>query len=136
MSGGSHFVDEDYQSALKILGALPQGLQADFDRVRGQRRAVGQLPTSRPVVSLGADARRQLRAERDPRAYWATFFRLYPGSPGRIDVSRVGLSRDGQSALVLIEYGCGDLCGGTLYVLLQKEGTRWRVTRKAQPRMV
>ncbi len=134
--GGSHFVDEDYQSALRMLGTLPAGLQADFESVRGHGRAMGPLPLRRPVVSMSAEVRQRMRAIRNPAKYWAAFFDEFPGTPGRIEVSRVGLSPDGRSALVLVEYGCGGMCGGTLYLLVQRDGDRWRITRKAQPRIV
>jgi hypothetical protein len=136
VSGGSHFVNEDYTSALRMLGSLPDGLRADFESVRGQRRPVGLLPLRRPVVLVTAAERAQLRAERDPRSYWAAFYRLFPGTPGHIDVSRVGFSRDGNTALVLLEYGCGGRCGGTLYVLVHRVGGRWFISRQAQPRVV
>ena len=134
VSGGSHFVSEDYQSALRMLGAMPAGLRSDFDSVRGRRVPVGVLALRRPVVLVNAAARAALRAKRDPRAYWAEFYRRFPGSPGYIEVSRVGFSRDQRTALVLVEYGCGGLCGGTLYVLLQRSATGWRILRKSQPR--
>jgi hypothetical protein len=118
-----------------MLGALPEGLRADFEAARAQRRAIGLLPTKRPTSILGAADRRRLQEQRDPRDYWAAFFRLFPGSPGVIELSRVGFSRDEQWALVLVEYGCGALCGGTLYVLVQRVGARWHVVRKAQPRV-
>ena len=31
ISGGTHFLHEDYLSALRMLGRLPAGLQADFE---------------------------------------------------------------------------------------------------------
>ena len=135
ISGGSHFVDEDYQSALRMLGKLPAGLQADFQAVRVKRRAIDSLPTKVPLVRLDAAARAKLRESKDPRAYWMAFYRQFPGTPGQIALSRPGFSRDGRAALILVEYGCGRLCGGTLYALLERQAGRWRVTRVAQPRI-
>jgi hypothetical protein len=135
ISGGTHFVDEDYQSALRMLGPLPNGLQADFEAMRGRRLPVDSLRTKFPMVQLSAAVRRDLAKERDPRRFWPGFFRMFPGSPGWIELSRVGFSRDGNSAVILVEYGCGALCGGTRYVLLNRKAGAWHIVRVAQPRI-
>jgi hypothetical protein len=134
IAGGTHFVDEDYRSALRMLGELPAGLREDYEARRDQRRAVDSLPSRVRVIPFGPSQRARLRGVRDPREYWKAFYRDYPSTPGWIAVSRPGLSRDGQAALVLIEYGCGSRCGGTMYVMLARRGHAWRVTRVAQPR--
>jgi hypothetical protein len=136
VSGGSHFVDEDYRSALRRLGRLPDGRQKDFEAKRAVERRVDSLSIKVPMLRFDAPSRAALRAQwRDPRSYWQEFYRRFPGTPGLIDVSRVGFSRDGRSALVLVEYGSGGLCGGTIYALLELQAGRWRVTRTAQPRI-
>ena len=56
---------------------------------------------------------------------WEAFYAKYPGSPGVITVSRVGLSRDKNLALFYVGLACGELCGhGRLHVL-KKEGDVW-----------
>jgi hypothetical protein len=141
VSGGSHFVGEDYASALKRLGPLPAGLQEDFEAKRGTIRRVDSLPAKVPMQRFTAADRSYLRGQAGPisrtdySAYWSAFFRRFPGSPGLVEISRVGFGRDGASALVHVEYGCGGLCGGTIYVLLSNKSGRWRVIRTAQPRI-
>jgi hypothetical protein len=135
VSGGTHFVDADYASALRSLGPLPVGLQEDFEAKRGTLRRVDSLPAKVSMQRFtGAD--RTLLRQGDPKAFWSAFFRRFPGSPGLVEISRVGFGRDGMSALVHVEYGCGWKCGGTIYVLLSHQSGRWRVTRTAQPRIV
>lgn len=136
VSGGTHYVDEDYRSALTRLGLLPDGLQADFEARRPVRRAVDSLPTRVPMRRFGeGDEHRQYNEGRDLRAYWSAFYGRFPGSSGRVQLSRVGFSRDGATALVLVEYACGALCGGTIYAVLARTPGRWRVVRTAQPRI-
>ena len=135
ISGGTHFLHEDYRSALRMLGRLPAGLQADFEVVREQRRAVDSLRTKVPVIRLDAATRASLRTDRDPGAFWQTFYRRFPGTPGWVELSRAGFSTDGSSALMLVEYACGFLCGGTLYVVVERRAGTWRVTHVEQPRI-
>jgi hypothetical protein len=135
ISGGTHFVSEDYESALLTLGQLPTGLREDFERVRGERRAMDGLSRCVPVVFFGAEQRARIPRTGDPRGYWKSFYQEYPGTTGLIEMSRAGLSRDGHTALLLVEYGCGPLCGGTLYVLLEQRDGKWHVVRVAQPRV-
>lgn len=132
--GSSHFVDEDYASALMTLGALPDGLREDFEAKRARRRRVDSLATRVPVVFFTARDRNALRA-RNPDEYWRLFRERFPGSSARVAVSRVGFSREGRHALMLVDYGCGPLCGGTIYYLLVREGAIWRTIRTAQPRI-
>jgi len=135
VSGGSHFVDEDYASALRVLGQLPDGVQADFEGKRGTRRRVDSLRTRVPMERFVAADRDSLPRFGSPSSYWQAFYHRFPGSSGVIHLSRVGFSRDGAWALMLVEYGCGGLCGGTIYVLLSHQSGRWRVVRTAQPRI-
>jgi hypothetical protein len=56
---------------------------------------------------------------------WNAFYAKYPGSPGLITVSRVGLDREKTLALFYVGLNCGGLCGhGQLHVL-KKEGDVW-----------
>ena len=135
VSGGDHFVSEDYASALRTLGALPEGVRADFEAKRGVNRRVDSLQARVPVRRFTSADRELLQREDNPSSYWQAFYRRFPGSSGLIHVSRVGFSHDRGSALLLVEYGCGGSCGGTLYVLLAERSGRWQVVRVAQPRI-
>ena len=133
--GAGHFVDEDYSSALRSLGALPAGVREDFERKRDQVVRIEGLRTRVPVVFFRRDDSEALRSARNPTEYWQRFYERFPQSSGRLAVSRVGFSADGQYALMLVDYGCGGLCGGTVYYLLTRQGSQWRTVRSAQPRI-
>ena len=127
--------DPDYAHAMRWLAPLPPGLQADYERKRAVIRSVDRLPTRVPMQRFTKADRATWNAQRDPNDYWTAFFHSYPGSPGRIELSRVGFGRDGNSALVHVEFGCGGRCGSTLYVLLARQAGKWRVIRVAEPRV-
>ena len=137
VAGASHYVDEDYASALAEFGPLAPGLREDFDRKRHQRAAVLQPRSRVSIVLVGKRTLDSLRHDSDgPRGYWDRFHRRFPGAFGRVSLSRVGFSADGNHALVLADYGCGGRCGGTRYYLLQRTAEGWRVVRMSQPRIV
>lgn len=131
----TNVVDSDYAHAMQWLAPLPLGLQSDFEAKEGFREPVDHLPTRVPMQRFTRADRAMWNAQRDPNDYWTAFFRRYPGSPGRIELSRVGFGRDGNSALVHVEFGCGGRCGSTLYVLLARQAGKWRVIRVAEPRV-
>lgn len=134
--GADHFVDEDYASALRRLGSLPAGLREDCERKRSAVTKVVALRTRVPVDVFTAEDRAALRDALNPTDYWRRFDARFPRSSGLIAVSRVGFSADGQHALMLVDYGCGGLCGGTVYYLLTRERSMWRTVRTVQPRFV
>lgn len=134
--GSDHFVDEDYASALRTLGDLPEGLHEDFAEKRKYRVGLRDIPARVPVVFLsGRDLAEIGRGATNPDSYWRRFYSRFPASSGRLAVSRVGFSRDGRHALMLVDYGCGGLCGGTVYYLLEKRTNTWQTIRVAQPRI-
>jgi len=58
---------------------------------------------------------------------WARFQDRYPEASGVVIFSRVGFGANGEEALVLMGYRCGDLCGaGGLYLLVKEDGN-WKV---------
>lgn len=128
-------LDEDHASALRRLGPLAKGLRADFEARLGTRRRVDSLRTRVPMRRFTVVERARLGAHRNPTSFWEAFYRRFPGSPGLVTLSRVGFGRDGTSALVRVEYGCGGRCGGTIYVLLANESGKWRVIRTARSRI-
>jgi hypothetical protein len=135
VQGSNHFVDEDYASALRTLGDLPKGLREDFGKKRLLPMQVQGLRTRVPVVLFTEQDRAALRAATNPTEYWQRFYARFPASSGRLAISRVGFSRDGQHALMLVDYGCGGRCGGTVYYLAARDDQRWRIVRTAQPRI-
>jgi hypothetical protein len=58
---------------------------------------------------------------------WTRFQARYPEASGMVTFSRVGFNADGDEALTLVGYRCGDLCGaGGLYLLVKEDGS-WKV---------
>jgi hypothetical protein len=58
---------------------------------------------------------------------WTRFQDRYPEASGLVTFSRVGFNADGDEALALVGYRCGDLCGaGGLYLLVKEDGN-WKV---------
>ena len=127
--------DEDHADALRRLGPLAKGVRADFEARLCMRRRVDSLRARVPMRRFTVVERALLGAHRNPTSYWEAFYRRFPASPGLVTLSRVGFARDGNSALVRVDYGCGGRCGGTMYVLLANESGRWRVIRTARSRI-
>ena len=61
---------------------------------------------------------------------WPAFYKRFPGSPGLIAFSRVGFSSDGMQAVFYASNSCGGLCGGGLYVVMEKRGGQWTIEKK------
>lgn len=66
----------------------------------------------------------------DPAAYWTAFYRRFPGSSGRIELSLPGYDAAGTHALLYYGHGCGGRCGDWGYVLLERRGGKWHVLRR------
>jgi hypothetical protein len=58
---------------------------------------------------------------------WNFFDKTYPGSPGIVSFSRVGLNAARTQAFVYVQMRCGSLCGAGSYVLLSKFGGEWGI---------
>jgi hypothetical protein len=58
---------------------------------------------------------------------WTRFQERYPEASGIVIFSRVGFDANGDEAVVLMGYRCGDLCGmGGLYLLGKEDGS-WTI---------
>ena len=60
---------------------------------------------------------------------WPAFHRTFPGSPGHITLSRVGLSSDGTEALLTAGCWFDSVGGAAQLVLLRKVRGAWRVAK-------
>ena len=60
-------------------------------------------------------------------AFWDGFYRKFPGAVGGIALSAVGYNRDADRAVLLIDVGCGGLCGRGRIVSLRRDGGIWRI---------
>jgi hypothetical protein len=63
---------------------------------------------------------------------WPAFHRRFPGSPGIVKLSRVGLSADGTQALFYASHECGVLCGGGWFVIMERRDGRWSVEKEIE----
>jgi hypothetical protein len=61
---------------------------------------------------------------------WDAFHRSHPDSAGWIHLSDVGLSPDGDSALIYAWSLAGSLDGAGSWVLLVKRGGRWAIAKR------
>ena len=134
-AGHGHVDDLDYKNGLKGLAPLPAGLQAHFELERRRRVpiAVSSLHTRVPSVPF-TDADATALPRTNPVSYWEAFYRRYPDSPGVVTLSPVGVSSDGQAAMVMVDNSCGGLCGSTYYYLLEHREGRWVVARRVAVR--
>jgi hypothetical protein len=57
--------------------------------------------------------------------------RLYPGSPGLSNLSRIGFNKSVDEALVYIGNICGGLCGSGRFFFLVKERGSWKIKLSA-----
>jgi hypothetical protein len=59
------------------------------------------------------------------------FQKLYPKSPGFMNISRIGFNSDRTQALLYIGFVCGGLCGeGHIFLLVKENGT-WKIRHVA-----
>jgi hypothetical protein len=77
-----------------------------------------------PVLLLSRDEQGAI-FKGGPDKGWKRFDEKYPGSPGRVTISRAGLNRDRSLALFYMDVSRGPLNGeGQLYVV-RKDGDEW-----------
>ena len=58
-------------------------------------------------------------------AYWRAFYERFPESYGGTSVSAIGYS--GNRAMMMVEHGCGSLCGSGHLVILRRVDDKWRI---------
>ena len=56
---------------------------------------------------------------------WENFYAYYPDSKGFLELSAVGFNEDKTIAVVYLGHGCGLLCGGGGFHVLQKKDGKW-----------
>jgi hypothetical protein len=104
---------------------VPAELIRDFGEKNRESRAVWpELTRHLPAILLTLAEREAFFSDFGVEG-WKRFHAKYPGSPGIVTVSRVGLNRDKTLAFFYVEVGQGPLSGhGQLHVL-KKEGNAW-----------
>ena len=88
-------------------------------------KALGQFELSVHIVLVNDQTLSDL--PQDAAKYWGEFYRRYPGSSGHIAFSAIGYSADGSLAVLMIDRGCGMLCGNGYIVSVRRSGGRWRI---------
>jgi hypothetical protein len=79
-----------------------------------------------PVLMLGRAALAPLPRE-DPDKYWSMFYEHFPGTSGLISLSSIGYNSDGTRAVLMVDVGCGSLCGQGYIVVVQRDAAGWRL---------
>jgi hypothetical protein len=85
-----------------------------------------RLPLRIPVTLVDRQTLSSL-PQRDPERYWSEFYEKYPGSDGLIEVSTIGYGPNGDFAILLVDRGCGSLCGHGYIVALRRVAGVWRI---------
>jgi hypothetical protein len=108
-------VDSTAARDLAFKSYEPQSLQA-----------VTRLRLRMPVLLLGRSSLASLPRE-DPDKYWSEFYRRFPGTNGLISVSGIGYSADGNLGVLMVDMGCGGLCGSGYIVVVRREHGEWHI---------
>jgi hypothetical protein len=101
----------------------------DFQKRNSESQSLRYLSSPDLSVPIVLVSRQTLQSflHNGPELYWSEFYRRYPGSKGSISFSSIGYSADGNVALLVVEQGCGSLCGALSNVVVRRERGRWRV---------
>jgi hypothetical protein len=62
--------------------------------------------------------------------WWKSFHKKFPGTKGIITASRVGLSKDRQTAFLHWTTSFGELGAESSYLILKKREGRWRIEKR------
>jgi hypothetical protein len=102
----------------------------DFQERNNESRSVMYLSSVDPSMPVVLVSRHTLESflQNGPEPYWEEFYRRYPGSTGSISFSSIGYSADGNLAILVVDQGCGSLCGALSNVVVKRALGRWRVT--------
>ena len=77
-----------------------------------------------PVLLLDRGALAPLPRE-DPDKYWTEFYQRFPGTNGLISLSAIGYNADGNLGVLMVDVGCGSLCGNGYIVVAKRERGKW-----------
>lgn len=115
---------------MEKLPEVDKAAISDFQERNNESRSVRYLSSANlsfPVVLVSSDTLDSF-LHNGPEPYWKEFYRRYPGSNGSISFSSIGYSTDGNLAVLVVDTGCGSLCGAVSNVVVKRTLGRWRVT--------
>ena len=102
---------------------------SDFQKRNRESHSLRYLASPDLSVPIVLVSRQTLQSflHNGPEPYWTEFYRRYPGSAGSISFSSIGYTVDGNVAVLVVEHGCGSLCGTLSNVVVKRERGRWRI---------
>jgi hypothetical protein len=114
---------------LDKLPGVDSAAISDFQKRNSEShslRYLSSLDLSVPIILVSHETLESF-LHNGPEPYWKEFYRRYPGSNGSVSFSSISYSADGNVALLVVEQGCGSLCGTLSNVVVKREHGRWRV---------
>jgi hypothetical protein len=114
---------------LDMLPGVDSTAISDFQQRNSESHSLSYLATADLSVPIVLVSRQTLQSflHNGPEQYWSEFYRRYPGSNGSISLSSIGYTVDGNVAVLVVEHGCGSLCGTLSNVVVKRERGRWHV---------
>lgn len=105
---------------------------ADFLRINQEPRRIQAIEHHRFRVEIVDDsvfAGFHDDDSPDPREYWTRVRDRFGGATTIVSFSRPGFSVDRNEAFVVVNYGCGSLCGAGYNILMRRSADGWHVAR-------
>jgi hypothetical protein len=128
------FKRENSTALVHSLLKLPEvdsAMALDLAARSYERRSLKGLTTVRlrmPLLLLDRRALASLPRE-DPDKYWREYYQRFPGVSGIIELSAIGYSADGSAGVLMVDTGCGSLCGNGYIVVVKRDRGLWRLAR-------
>jgi len=120
------------QTASSLQSQAPTLKRTTLDAFR---EVNGQQTTFKRSFSLAVDYELASSTQLDSvirNGGWPAFYKQFPGSPGILRLSRVGMSADGTQALFYASHTCGGLCGGGWFVVMERRDGHWLIEKEIE----
>ena len=89
-------------------------------------KSIAVLHLRMPVILLGHSSLDSLPRP-DPDEYWTEFYRRFPNTNGLISLSAIGYSASGTIGVLMVDVGCGSLCGNGYIVVVKRDRDKWHI---------
>ena len=128
------FKVENTAALIQSLVKLPEvdsAMARDLASRSHERHSLQALATLQlriPVLLLNRSMLASLPRE-DPDKYWEQYYQRFPGASGIIELSAIGYSADGSAGVLMVDTGCGSLCGNGYIVVVKRDRGLWRLTK-------